>query len=81
MYDQQATKNGCHTNRVKEDRIPTRIEKPVRDTTRTRRHRHHHRHAPRKGGYGNQEAIEIEDIVTNKNPDNETARNGWKRRR
>ena len=24
-----------------EDRIPTRIEKPIRDTTGTRRHRHH----------------------------------------
>ena len=28
---------------AKEDRIPTRIEKPIRDTTRTRRRRHHER--------------------------------------
>ena len=28
---------------IKEDRILTRIEKPIRDTTRTRRHRHHER--------------------------------------
>ena len=50
--DQQATKNRCHTNRIKEDRIPTRIEKLIRDTTRTSQNRHHvqnhHRHDPTK---------------------------------
>ena len=50
--DQEATKNRCRTNRIKENRIPTRIEKPIRDISRTRRHRHHernhHRHDPTK---------------------------------
>ena len=39
--DKEATKSKCHTNRTKEDPIPSRIEKPSRSTTRTRRHRHH----------------------------------------
>ena len=51
-YDQEATKSRCHTNRINEDRIPIRIEKPIRDTRRTRRYRHHernhHRHDPTK---------------------------------
>ena len=34
--DQEATNIRCHTNTIKEDRIPTRIEKSVLDTTRTR---------------------------------------------
>ena len=50
--DQQATKSGCHTNRIKEDPVPPRIEKLIWDTTRTRQHRHHeqnhHRHNPTK---------------------------------
>ena len=39
--NQVNTKSRCHTNKIKEDRIPLRIEKTVQDTTRTRRHRHH----------------------------------------
>ena len=31
-------KSICHTNKIKEDRISTLIEKPIRDITRTRRH-------------------------------------------
>ena len=50
--DQGATKIRCHTNRIKEDRISTGIEKPIRDTTKTRRRRHHkryhHKHDPTK---------------------------------
>ena len=50
--DQEATKCKCHTNRIKEYRIPTRIEQPILDATRTRRHRHHernqHKHDPTK---------------------------------
>ena len=55
--DQEATKSRCHTSRINEDRIPTRIEKPIRDTTITRRHRHHerdlHRHDPTKRAKSN----------------------------
>ena len=42
MCDQEAINIRCHTNRI-EDRIPTRIERPIRDNARTRRHRHHER--------------------------------------
>ena len=59
--DQEATKSRCHTNRVKEEQIPTRIEKPIRDTARTRRHRHHdrkhHKHDPSKSASGVTKAI------------------------
>ena len=47
-YDQEATESRCHTNRIKEDQIPTVTEKHIRDTTRTRRHRHHERNHPRQ---------------------------------
>jgi len=30
-YDQEATKSRCHISRIKEDRIPTRIENPIRE--------------------------------------------------
>ena len=52
--DQEATKSGCHKNMIKEEQIPTRIDKPIRNTTRISRHRHrhhernHHRHDPWK---------------------------------
>ena len=58
--DQEATKNRCHTNSIREDQIPTRIEKPIRDTITTRRRQHHelnhHIHDPTKrvkNSYGN----------------------------
>ena len=41
IYDKEVTKNRYGTNRNEEDRIPTRIVKTFRDTTRNRRHRHH----------------------------------------
>ena len=44
---QWATKYRCRSNRIKEDQIPTRIEKPIRDTTRSRRHRYHERNHQR----------------------------------
>ena len=37
--EQEANKSRCHTWRIEEDRIPTRIDKPSGDTTRIRRHR------------------------------------------
>ena len=40
------TKSRCHTNRIKEDRIPTRTEQPIKDSTITKRLRHHLRHDP-----------------------------------
>ena len=43
INDHKATKSRCQTNRIKEDRISTRIVKPVRDTTITRRQRQHER--------------------------------------
>ena len=42
------TKSRCHTNRFNEDRIPTRIEKLIQDTTITKRHRHHERNHHRQ---------------------------------
>ena len=77
--DQDAIKSRCHTNRITEDRILTRIEKPIRDTIESGRHRHHEQNHLRydptksvKSGKGNQQATDIEDIVTNYSPDNET---------
>ena len=34
--NQKASNCGCHTNRITENRVPSRIEKLIRDTTRTR---------------------------------------------
>ena len=71
-----------HTNKIKGDRIPTRIENPIQDPTITRRHRHHglnhHVHDPTKrveSRYSNEQATEIEDNITNATPSNETTRN------
>ena len=48
----EATKSICHTQRIKEDRLPTRIGNPIRNTTIIIRHRqterNHHIHNPTK---------------------------------
>ena len=41
--DQEVTKNRYHTHVTKEDRIPNRFDKQIRNSTRTRRHRQHDR--------------------------------------
>ena len=38
IYDQDVTERRCHTNRIKEDRIPNRIEQPFLEATRTNRY-------------------------------------------